>query len=250
MSIFQDSHFVVGLSFVLFFVLLAYLGVHKFLGRALDQRADRIREELDEVRRLREEAQAVFAEFERKHREVETQTGEIVAQIEEWDCPHVVLTGGEPMLQAELIPLCDSLRRMGRHITVETAGTLYLPVACDLMSISPKLSNSTPSAYRDVRWSRRHERDRHAPDVVRRLVAEYDYQVKFVVDSLSDCQEVQRYLDELSEIDRRRVMLMPQGVDAQALADRGRWLEPYCQAHGLRFCPRKQVEWFGLVRGT
>ncbi len=79
MSLLQDSHFVVGLSFVLFFGLLAYLGVHKFLGRALDQRADRIREELDEVRRLREEAQAIFAEFERKHREVETQVGEIVA---------------------------------------------------------------------------------------------------------------------------------------------------------------------------
>ena len=79
MSLLHDSHFVVGLSFVLFFGLLAYLGVHKFLGRALDDRAGRIRQELDEVRRLREEAQAIFAEFERKHREVETQTGEIVA---------------------------------------------------------------------------------------------------------------------------------------------------------------------------
>ncbi len=79
MSLLQDSHFVVGISFVLFFGLLAYLGVHKFLAGALDQRADRIREELDEVRRLREEAQAIFAEFERKHREVDTQVGEIVA---------------------------------------------------------------------------------------------------------------------------------------------------------------------------
>ncbi len=79
MSLLQDSHFVVAISFFLFFGLLAYLGVHKFLGRALDQRADRIREELDEVRRLREEAQAIFAEFERKHREVDTQVGEIVA---------------------------------------------------------------------------------------------------------------------------------------------------------------------------
>ncbi len=79
MSLLNDSHFVVALSFVLFFALLAYLGVHRFLGRALDQRADRIREELDEVRRLREEAQAIFAEFERKHRGVEAQTGEIVA---------------------------------------------------------------------------------------------------------------------------------------------------------------------------
>lgn len=79
MSLLQDSHFVVGISFVVFFGLLAYLGVHKVLGRALDDRAGRIREELDEVRRLREEAQAIFAEFERKHREVHTQVGEIVA---------------------------------------------------------------------------------------------------------------------------------------------------------------------------
>ncbi|MEE8456367.1 MAG: ATP F0F1 synthase subunit B [Limibaculum sp.] len=79
MSLLQDSYFVVGISFVLFFGLLAYLGVHKLLAGLLDQRADRIREELDEVRRLREEAQAIFAEFERKHREVDTQVGEIVA---------------------------------------------------------------------------------------------------------------------------------------------------------------------------
>ena len=36
----------------------------------------------------------------------------------------------------------------GRHITIETAGTLYLPIDCDLMSISPKMSNSTPVAER------------------------------------------------------------------------------------------------------
>ena len=79
MSLLNDSYFVVGLSFVLFFGLLAYLGVHKFLAAKLDDRADRIREELDEVRRLREEAQATFAEFERKQREVQGQADEIVA---------------------------------------------------------------------------------------------------------------------------------------------------------------------------
>ena len=79
MSLLNDSYFVVGLSFVLFFGLLAYLGVHKFLAAKLDDRADRIREELDEVRRLREEAQATFAEFERKQREVQGQADEIIA---------------------------------------------------------------------------------------------------------------------------------------------------------------------------
>jgi F-type H+-transporting ATPase subunit b len=59
--------------------LLAYLGVHKFLAKALDDRSNRIRDELDEVRRLREEAQATFAEFERRQREVQGLADEIVA---------------------------------------------------------------------------------------------------------------------------------------------------------------------------
>lgn len=78
MSLLHDSYFVVGLSFFLFFALLAYLGVHKFVFKALDGRAERIRSELDEVRRLREDAQATFAEFERKQREVTGQAEEIV----------------------------------------------------------------------------------------------------------------------------------------------------------------------------
>ena len=79
MSLLNDSHFVVGLSFFLFLELLAYLSVHKLLAAKLDDRAERIRAELDEVRRLREDAQATFAEFERKQREVQGQADEIVA---------------------------------------------------------------------------------------------------------------------------------------------------------------------------
>jgi F-type H+-transporting ATPase subunit b len=78
MSLLYDGHFVFGIAFFLFLGLLAYLGVHKMLGKALDDRADRIRAELDEVRRLREEAQATFADFERKQREVHEQADEIV----------------------------------------------------------------------------------------------------------------------------------------------------------------------------
>jgi len=163
---------------------------------------------------------------------------------------HVVITGGEPMLFAELIPLAAALRRAGRHITIETSGTLYLPVECDLMSISPKLSNSRPTDRQDPRWMRRHERNRHAPEVIRRLVAEYDYQVKFVVDTPADCPEVEDYLIEFPKIDRARAMLMPQGTTVEELAEKARWLKPYCVEHGLAFCPRRQIEWFGQQRGT
>jgi F-type H+-transporting ATPase subunit b len=78
MAIWYNSNFVVGVAFVIFVLLLVYLGVHKFIARALDERAARIRAELDEARALREEAQELFAEFERKQRQVAGQAEEIV----------------------------------------------------------------------------------------------------------------------------------------------------------------------------
>jgi 7-carboxy-7-deazaguanine synthase len=175
---------------------------------------------------------------------------DVVAEVEALGGLHVVLTGGEPMLFAELVPLAERLHALGHHLTIETAGTCYLPVVCDLMSISPKLANSRPSPERYPHWSQAHEQRRQAPEVIRRLVAEYCCQFKFVVDSLVDCEEVERYLAGFPEIDRTRAMLMPQGIDRAALDEKAGWLQPYCAAHGLGFCPRRHIEWFGATRGT
>ncbi len=163
---------------------------------------------------------------------------------------HVVVTGGEPMLLPELVPLCAELRRRGMHITIETAGTRFQAVECDLMAVSPKLSNSTPHADEAPEWIDLHERNRAAPDVLRRLNAQYDCQFKFVVASLADCAEVDAYLADFPEIDRGRVLLMPMGTDPVELAAKQQWLEPYCAEHGLTFCPRRHIEWFGCRRGT
>jgi 7-carboxy-7-deazaguanine synthase len=163
---------------------------------------------------------------------------------------HAVLTGGEPMLFAEMIPLCDRLRAAGLHITIETAGTLFLPVACDLMSISPKLASSTPSVERGSKWAARHEQTRHQPEVIRRLTGEYDYQLKFVIDTPEDCEEVHAWLAEFPHVRRDRVLLMPQGTDAAHLTSIAEWLAPYCREHGFVFCPRKHIEWYGAKRGT
>jgi 7-carboxy-7-deazaguanine synthase len=175
---------------------------------------------------------------------------EIVAQVEEWDTRHVVITGGEPMLFAELIPLCARLRAIGRHITIETAGTLYLPVVCDLMSISPKFASSAPDIQAHARWHRRHLRERHRPDVIHRMLAEFQYQMKFVIESPADLDEVTKYLAEFPQISRDRVLLMPQGTDREQLEARAAWLRPFCETQSFVFCPRKQIDWFGPVRGT
>jgi 7-carboxy-7-deazaguanine synthase len=175
---------------------------------------------------------------------------QIVAEVEEWDCRHVVLTGGEPMLFAELIPLCEKLRQQGRHITIETAGTLLLPVECDLMSISPKFSSSGPDPQQYPHWSRRHERERFRPDVMRQLLSAFEYQLKFVVDTPADVSELEAFLAMFPEVDPERVLLMPQGTTHEVLAERTSWLEPLCAERGWKFCPRRQIEWFGPVRGT
>ncbi|MGQ9563391.1 MAG: 7-carboxy-7-deazaguanine synthase QueE [Thermogutta sp.] len=175
---------------------------------------------------------------------------EIISRVHGFSARHVVLTGGEPMLFPEVTELTRRLADDGYHITIETSGTRALPVVCHLLSISPKLSNSTPSQKDHPRWAAAHERRRHCPQIVRELIRNYPYQIKFVIERPNDVAEVEDYLKEVQEIDRSRVLLMPQGVDQKVLAEKALWLESLCQQHGFRFCPRKQIEWYGPVRGT
>jgi 7-carboxy-7-deazaguanine synthase len=136
------------------------------------------------------------------------------------------------------------------HITIETAGTVFQPVACDLMSISPKLSNSTPPLERAGVWRERHERTRDAPEVIARLLANFSYQLKFVIGRPDDCREVDEWLTRYRTARRDRVLLMPEGTDPIELARVAQWLEPYCRENSLGFCPRRHIEWYGAVRGT
>lgn len=159
----------------------------------------------------------------------------------------VVLTGGEPMLSEELAELTQGIRRLGRRITVETAGTVDQPVTCDLMAISPKLSNSVPV---DAVWSSRHERTRHQPDVVRALCRRYDAILKFVIDHPDDVAEVGRYLMEFPAMSAGQVWLMPQARDAHELADKSDWIRKMAEASGYRFSPRLHIERFGNRRGV
>lgn len=80
MEFFYNSTYVVAISLILFIGLMGYLGVHKMLGKKLDERADGIRNDLNEAKRLREEAQELFAEFERKQKSVAGQADDIVAR--------------------------------------------------------------------------------------------------------------------------------------------------------------------------
>ena len=173
----------------------------------------------------------------------------ILDQVAGYGARHVVVTGGEPMLAPEIAPLTEGLRRLGLHITIETAGTVWAQVACDLMSVSPKLANSTPHDREGGRWVAQHERLRIQPPTLARLIGAYGYQLKFVVAAAADLAEIRALVATLGA-DPDKVVLMPEGVDAEALRERGVWLVELAKQDGFRYSPRLHVELWGARRGV
>ena len=176
---------------------------------------------------------------------------EILKKISRWDCNHIVLTGGEPMIAPDLPELATVLKKQNKHITIETAGTI-LPngIPCDLASLSPKLSNSTPSPERDPAWAKKHESTRLQPEVISDWIRKYPFQLKFVVSSENDLAEIKDLLSRLPPVPLHQILLMPEGIDVKTLATRTPWLVDICKREGFRFCPRLQIELFGHTRGT
>jgi F-type H+-transporting ATPase subunit b len=74
-----DAEFWVAVAFVAFLGGLGYLGVHEMMVKYIDQRRDRIKAELDEARRLKEEAQALLAQYQRKQRAAQQEAEGIIA---------------------------------------------------------------------------------------------------------------------------------------------------------------------------
>lgn len=164
---------------------------------------------------------------------------------------HLVFTGGEPMIMPDAVELCESLKTEGYHVTVETAGTVFVAAPIDLASLSPKLANSTPHDREGGRFARAHERLRLNVPVLQKFIdASDDFQLKFVVAREGDLAEVEQLLSQLRGWKPDDVLLMPEGTDASVLESRGGWLAELCKTTGYRFCPRLHIALFGNRRGT
>jgi 7-carboxy-7-deazaguanine synthase len=122
-------------------------------------------------------------------------------------------------------------------------------VACDLMSISPKLANSTPTRREGGKWAAQHDRLRYQPEVLKQLMAEFAYQLKFVVSEPGDMVEIEGILKETGA-DRSRVVLMPEGVSPEAIYQKSQWLVEICKREKFRYGPRLHIDLFGNQRGV
>jgi 7-carboxy-7-deazaguanine synthase len=173
---------------------------------------------------------------------------QIVQAVQQWPCRFVVITGGEPMVDSDLPQLVGELKAAGRHITIETAGIAYIPdIPCDLMSISPKLSNSVPE---EAKLAAMHKNSKLDLAVLDELIDNYKYQLKFVVDSEADLPEIEEILKKLANADREKIMLMPQAATRQELLVKSPMVAKLCKRAGCTFGQRLQVLLWNNQKGT
>ena len=173
---------------------------------------------------------------------------EIVDVAGQWKSKYVVITGGEPMIADELSKLCKALESSAEHITIETAGIAYVPdLSCNLMSISPKLSNSLPA---DAKLTALHDDSLLDSAVLKELIDHYEYQLKFVVDRADDIDEINETLADIDPVKTDKVFLMPQAANRSEYIEKSPMVAELCKQTGFSFSPRLQILLWDNQRGT
>ena len=174
----------------------------------------------------------------------------VLAETERWpEVRHIVVTGGEPLVQRDLPELVDGLRERGRFVVIETAGTVYdARVKPDFFSISPKLRNSYPGEEHESERAL-HTRNNRYSRLPEFLGSGVDYQLKFVIQSEDDAPEILALVERF-DLPRRRVLLMPEGVNAEQLEAREPIVARICEREGYRYTGRLHIETWGNRRGT
>jgi 7-carboxy-7-deazaguanine synthase len=170
----------------------------------------------------------------------------------------IILTGGEPYLQPNIVVLIQKLKDKGHFITVETNATIFLSTKIDFYSLSPKLANSTPSE--PLKWNKEHEKVRINFDAIISFIKDCensskDYQFKFVVENENDIEEIKELIKVLQEeytlyIPHEKILLMPQGRSSKEIKDRYLELVSICLKENFRLTPRLHVDIWGDKRGV
>jgi organic radical activating enzyme len=154
----------------------------------------------------------------------------------------VVVTGGEPLLQAEaLVPVLRALRARGFRVEIETNGTIppsaELAEVVDQWNVSPKLAGSGNPL-----------RARHRPSALEAFASCPNATFKLVVGTPDELGEADELATALG-VSPERIVLMPEGTDAATLVDRSRWLADACVRRGFRLGARLHVFLWGTERG-
>ena len=179
------------------------------------------------------------------------------------DNPHIkytMITGGGPTIHAELLKELCRIGKYYRHtITIETEGSEFVQTCGDLISLSPKLSNSTPRPGTWMPFTNRevtekdkeqHEKWRCNYEAMEQLIDNHlDYQLKPVISDEKDLVEVKE-LQKILGVPNNKVWLMPEGLVEEELNKRRRWLMELCTEQGYNFTDRLHIIAYGDKRGV
>jgi organic radical activating enzyme len=179
--------------------------------------------------------------FDRAANQVTLPEAEVATRIAALGKNRLVITGGEPLLQA------PALARMIAHlpkmrIEVETNGTVTPPPALDALidqyNVSPKLAHSgNPRELALV------------PQALAHFAADPRAFFKFVIAQPDDVEEVLVIAAKYA-IPPARILLMPEGRDSAALRERAIWLSEICSIHAFRYSDRLHIHLHGDTRAT
>jgi 7-carboxy-7-deazaguanine synthase len=191
------------------------------------------------------DAKPGYQKFDKKQWIVECEVGAVAEIVAGFNCPNIILTGGEPMLQQPMLAaLMQVLREKspGFRFEVETNGTLLpkpeFEAAIDQYNVSPKLENSNNA-----------RKLREKPAALRFFSVSQKANFKFVLAEKRDLLEVLGLVRNY-EIPVEKVWLMPEGTTAAALAKRRKWLVEVCKEHGFRYSDRLHVQIWGAKKGV
>ncbi len=174
----------------------------------------------------------------------------------------VMLTGGEPLLSSVLFKsILRVCREEGLQVEVETNGSIYLEDLDDeinLVSISPKLKDSTPipgtfikELGREIQEKDRllHLKNYRNVESLKKWIKNYDYQLKFVI---SDEEQIEESLDLVKEIGAslKNVYFMPEGLTREQLESRRKWLYERCLSLGVKYTDRLHILVYDNLKGV
>ena len=179
--------------------------------------------------------------FERSTNQITLPVPDVAARIRSLGQKRLVVTGGEPILQAG--PLAELLEQLDdMTVEIETNGTTKAPprldIRIDQYNVSPKLAHSgNPAALALL------------PERLAGYAADPRAFFKFVIAQPSDVAQVLE-LQRSYAIPPARIFLMPEGTDSTTIRRREEWLVPLCLEHGFRLSDRLHIHLFGDTRGT
>ena len=173
---------------------------------------------------------------------------------------YTMITGGGPTAHSTLLKtLCKIGKIYGHIVTIETEGSEFVQTDADFISLSPKLSSSTPIPGTWMEYTNRevtlkdkqqHEKWRCNYHAMKQLISSHsDYQLKPVISSEKDLEEV-KYLQDILDVPNDKVWLMPEGLVEEQLNERRVWLMYICRKEGYNFSDRLHIIAYGDKRGV